>query len=84
MQAEKAVASLWFCTGLVERSLLYNTSSYEIHAKIQILYFFMAGLGIVLSETIRPIELELHVFRGYFGPPMRQKNEIPFSTNSSY
>ena len=26
----------------------------------------------------------VHALRGYFGPPMRQKNEIRFSPNSSY
>ena len=27
---------------------------------------------------------ELRALRGYFGPPMRPKNEIRFSPNSSY
>ena len=27
---------------------------------------------------------ELRALRGYFGPPMRPKNEIHFSPNSSY
>ena len=32
----------------------------------------------------QPLIKELRALRGYFGPPMRPKNEICFSFNSSY
>ena len=38
-----------------------------------------------ITETSCPFKIkELRALRGIFGPPMRPKNEIRFSSNSSY
>ena len=56
---------------------------------------FKVGLKSLLRQALSEPEFygdlpvyklkkELHALRGYFGPPMRPKIEIPFSPNSSY
>ena len=40
--------------------------------------------GYPYNELCKAFSKGLRALRGYFGPPMRQKNEIRFSPNSSY
>ena len=44
---------------------------------------FVFGLYTYITQCHYKIK-ELSALRGYFGPPMRSKNEIRFSPNSSY
>ena len=39
---------------------------------------------LILVVAMVTINKELRALRGYFGPPMRPKNEIRFSPNSSH
>ena len=59
--------------------------TFDISAKVAHVGVPSTYQNIVFSETTRPIELKLvRALRGYFGPPMRPKNENCFSLVSSY